>query len=252
MSQLETHDVVDDENYEIGEKNTAHRAPKRVVHGKNLVHSILREGFVCHVGFDVAGYPAVVPSTYGFKNETIYLHSHPSARLHAAAAKAGKVGVPVCVTVTHVDGLWMGPTPLMHAVNYRSVVVYANAKAVTDREEKVAALKILLDHAIPGREVEFDNDFALKFPSEDDDVKKTGVVAISLVAEGSWVSAKTSNHDPVTPGSGLLKCPVVGDPEADPPHWQGLIPIRQVYGPPVRESDVDIPDYVVNYRRPKN
>lgn len=63
-------------------------------------------------------------------------------------------GVPVCVTVTLMDGLVLARSTFHHSMNYRSCVVLGCAEAVTDPEEKRAALEAIVEHIVPGRGAE--------------------------------------------------------------------------------------------------
>jgi len=77
------------------------RLPKRGAHDFATIASILDAGFFCHVGFVAGGQPYVIPTGYGRKGRTLYIHgSFASRMLNELAA-----GIPMCLTVTIVDGL---------------------------------------------------------------------------------------------------------------------------------------------------
>jgi nitroimidazol reductase NimA-like FMN-containing flavoprotein (pyridoxamine 5'-phosphate oxidase superfamily) len=60
----------------------------------------------------------------------------------------------VCITVTILDGLVLARSTFHHSMNYRSCVILGSAHAVTDMEEKRAALEAIVDHIVPGRSAE--------------------------------------------------------------------------------------------------
>ncbi|MEV5515389.1 pyridoxamine 5'-phosphate oxidase family protein [Streptomyces flaveolus] len=61
-------------------------------------------------------------------------------------------GVPVCVTVTQVDGLVPAARSVFeHGVNHRSAVLHGEAREVTDPDEKREGLRRLTEHATPGQ-----------------------------------------------------------------------------------------------------
>ena len=60
-------------------------------------------------------------------------------------------GISVCVTVTLVDGLVLARSAFHHSINYRSVVIIGVATALTNPDEKLAALRAFTEHVIPGR-----------------------------------------------------------------------------------------------------
>ncbi len=59
--------------------------------------------------------------------------------------------MPVCITVTLLEGLVLARSIFNHSMNYRSVVVLGKATLVDDPEEKLEALRILSEHILPGR-----------------------------------------------------------------------------------------------------
>lgn len=122
------------------------RYPARGKHDFATVVAILDEGFFCHVGFSVNGQPYVIPTGYGRSERVLYIHGSAASRMLNEAGK----GIPLCVTVTLVDGLVLARSAFHSSVNYRSVVILGTAEPVPP-EDKQAALKTISDHIIPGR-----------------------------------------------------------------------------------------------------
>jgi len=60
-------------------------------------------------------------------------------------------GTQVCVTVTLVDGLVLARSAAHHSVNYRSAVIFGTPVPLDAPEEKLAALRVIVDHLLPGR-----------------------------------------------------------------------------------------------------
>src|SRR3979490_273958 len=111
------------------------REPQRAVYDRNAVYEILDAGFICHVGFSIDSQPSVIPTSYGRKKDVLYIHVSPASRMLRHASN----GIPVCVTVTLLDGLVLARSIFNHSMNYRSVVILGNATLVDDPEEKLAA-----------------------------------------------------------------------------------------------------------------
>ncbi|MFE8013558.1 pyridoxamine 5'-phosphate oxidase family protein [Streptomyces antibioticus] len=201
------------------------RSAQKASYDKELVHSILDEGYVCHLGFVRDGAPVVLPTLYGRVGETLYLHGSTGSRPLRMTGKADP-GLPVCVTVTHVDGLVLARSAFHHSINYRSVVVHGVAHTVTDPEEKRVALDALVDHVVPGRAAD-------SRPANKKELAATAVIRLDL----NEVSAKTRtggvNEEPEDLGL---------------PHWAGVIPLRTGYGAPLPETDLApgtaFPDYL--------
>ena len=94
------------------------REPDRGVYDREAVYRILDEGFICHVGFIVDGQPFVIPTSYGRAGDNLYIHGSAASRMLRNLDK----GIPVCVTVTLLDGLVLARSIFNHSMNYRSVV----------------------------------------------------------------------------------------------------------------------------------
>ncbi len=121
------------------------REPQRAVYDRDAVNQILDEAFVCHVGFAVDGQPYVIPTSYGRSGDVLYIHGSAASRMLRNLDQ----GVPVCVTVTLLDGLVLARSVFNHSMNYRSVVILGTATLVDDPAEKLAALRALSEHIIP-------------------------------------------------------------------------------------------------------
>jgi len=203
------------------------RLPKRGHYERETVCSILDSAFVCHVGFSVDGQPFVIPTNFGRSGDTLYLHGSAASRM----LKTLSGGVPVCVTVTHVDGLVLARSAFHHSVNYRSVVILGKAQLVEDPAEKMEALRIFTEHVMKGRWSD------VRIPTEQE-LKATIVLSLPL----EEVSAKVRTGGPI-------------DDEADYalPVWAGVLPLETVAKAPLpdaqRKNDPPIPEYLKNYKR---
>src|SRR5712672_2144565 len=114
------------------------READRAVYDRESAYRILDEGFLCHVGFVADGQPFVIPTSYGRKGDSLYIHGSAASRM----LRKLNEGVPVCVTVTLLDGLVLARSVFNHSMNYRSVVILGTAKLVDDPQEKLEALQV--------------------------------------------------------------------------------------------------------------
>ncbi|MEU0597067.1 pyridoxamine 5'-phosphate oxidase family protein [Streptomyces sp. NPDC006393] len=220
-----------DDAYAPTERTVPTRSANRASYDKELVHAILDEGYVCHLGFVRDGAPVVLPTLYGRVGERLYVHgstgSRPLRMARQAAPKGpAEPGLPVCLTVTHVDGLVLARSAFHHSINYRSVVVHGIAHQVTDPEERRTALDALVDHVVPGRAAD-------SRPADTKELAATAVLRLDL----EEVSAK-------------LRTGGVNDEPEDLalPHWAGVVPVRREYGTPLPDADlapgIGLPDYL--------
>ena len=203
------------------------RLPKRGKYDRETVYSILDSGFVCHVGFSVDGQPYVIPTNYGRSGDVVYLHGSAASRMLRTLSE----GVPVSVTVTHVDGLVLARSAFHHSVNYRSVVILGTARLVEDPAEKMEALRVFTEHVMKGR---WDD---VRKPTEQE-LKATSVLALPLEEVSAKVRTGGPNDDA---------------PDYDLPVWAGVLPLATVPKQPVadpnRKNDPAIPEYLKNYKR---
>jgi uncharacterized protein len=214
-------------DFKSTERTQVKRLPKRGRYDEATVFDILDKGFACHVGFTVDGQPYVIPTNYGRSGKMLYLHGSAASRM----LKTLSGGLPVCVTVTHVDGLVLARSAFHHSVNYRSVVILGTARLVDDPAEKMEALRIFTEHVMKGR---WDD---VRQPTEQE-LKATTVLALPL----EEVSAKVRTGGPI-------------DDEQDYalPVWAGVLPLETAVKSPEpdaqRKKDEPVPEYLRNYRR---
>ena len=180
------------------------RLPKRAHYDHATVHAVLDAGFVAHVGYVIDGQPYVTPTAYWREGERLYWHGSAASRM----LRTVETGVPVCLTVTHLDGLVVARSGFHHSLNYRSVMAFGTAALVDDPAEKLAALEAFVNRLYPGRWDELR-------PATKQEVKGTTVVGMTIAE----ASAKIRTGPPVD-----------DEPDYALPLWAGTIALRQVVG----------------------
>ncbi|MEU5150829.1 pyridoxamine 5'-phosphate oxidase family protein [Streptomyces yangpuensis] len=211
--------------YEPTGRTVPSRSRDRARYDRETVHSILDGAYICHLGFVRDGAPVVLPTLFARVGESLYLHGSTGSRPLLAAGRTDP-GLPVCITVTHVDGLVLARSAFHHSLNYRSVVVHGTARQVTDEAECRTALDAMVDAVAPGRSGDVR-------PANAKELAATAVIRVDL----DEVSAK------------LRTGPVNDDAEdLGLPHWAGVVPVATTYGTPVPAADlapgVAVPDYL--------
>jgi nitroimidazol reductase NimA-like FMN-containing flavoprotein (pyridoxamine 5'-phosphate oxidase superfamily) len=203
------------------------REPQRAVYDRDVINAILDEAFLCHVGFvaNSDAQPYVIPTSYGRDGDMLYIHGSAASRMLRNLDK----GIPVCVTVTLLDGLVLARSVFNHSMNYRSVVILGTATLVDDPAEKLAALRALSEHIIPSR---WDDS---RQPNEKE-LKATSVLRL-----------------PITEFSAKVRVGPAVDDEEDYafPTWAGVIPLEMMVGTPIRDErcEQELPAYLKNYSR---
>ncbi len=205
------------------------REPARGRYDRETIDAILDAALVCHLGFVSDGAPVVIPTLHARVGDALFMHGSAASR----TVRSLGAGVPVCVTVTLLDGLVLARSVFEHSVNYRSVVVFGNARLVEDPQEKLAGLRALTEQLLPGR---WDD---VRPPSRQE-LKATSLLVLPLAE----ASAKLRRGGP-SDGDG---------PDGALGVWAGEIPLELIAGTPVADPalapGVAMPEYVRDFARP--
>ncbi|MGB1251366.1 MAG: pyridoxamine 5'-phosphate oxidase family protein [Candidatus Promineifilaceae bacterium] len=198
------------------------RLPKRGHYDQETLYAILDSAMVCHVGFNEGDQPVIIPTLVAREGNKLLLHGSSKSRMMQVAA-AGK---PICITVTHFDGIVLARSAFHHSVNYRSAVFFGTCDPVTDYDEKMRALAAFTDKLIPGRW----DDCRQPTPNE---VKATAVVAMEIGEASAKIRAGGPGDD---------------DEDYALPIWAGVLPITQTVGEPIDDpllrEGIPVPEYV--------
>ncbi len=201
------------------------RHRERGTNERATIDAILDEGFVGHLAFAADGQPYAIPMLYARGEGELYLHGSPLSRLLRGVA----TGIPVCFTVTLIDGIVLARAAFHHSINYRSAVILGTGRVIEDREEKGEALRLIVDQVARGRSDE------VRGPS-DGELKATEVVAVSI----SEASAKVRTGPPVDSAKDYAL-----------PVWAGELPLVLQPGEPISDErcEVEVPGSVEHWRR---
>jgi len=182
------------------ERTRVRRVPQRGMYDRPTIDAILDEALICHVGLVSAAQPFVIPTVHFRMGDELFIHGSAASRMIEHGASAA----PLCITVTLVDGVVLARSAFHHSLNYRSVVILGQARIVSARDEKLAALTVLVNRFSPGRAERVR-------PPNEQELKATTLLALPIAE----ASAKVRSGGPI-------------DDEADLalPVWAGVIPLR--------------------------
>jgi uncharacterized protein len=182
---------------------------------------VLDAGLICHLGVIIDGSPVVLPTGYGRDGGVLYLHGSSANR----SLLAGD-GRDVCVTVTHLDGMVCARAIFHHSMNYRSAVVFGSARLVTGDAAKLAGLRAVTEHLVPGR-------WAEARPPNRKELAATAVLALPLDEASVKVRTGPAKDEPE-------------DYQLD--FWAGVVPAALSFGPAEPDAalrpGLDIPDHI--------
>ncbi len=190
--------------YPVTERNKVRRLHERGRYDHASVHAILDSAMLCHIAYVIDGQPYCTPTVYWREGDHLYWHGSSASRM----LRTQKPGVPVCVTVTHLDSLVLARCGFNHSVDYRSVMCFGQAHVIEDPAEKARALDAMIDRLYPGRN-------ATLRPSTALELKATMVIGMEIEQASAKIRTKG-----------------VADEEEDYalPIYAARIPVMQVIG----------------------
>jgi uncharacterized protein len=187
-------------------RSTLTRLRERARSDRADLYAVLDAGLICHLGLVRDGAPVVLPTGYARVDDTVYLHGSTGAgylRILDAA--------PVCLTVTHLDGIVYARSVFHHSMNYRSAVVHGTAREVTDAEEKWSSLQAIVEHLAPGS-------WTHARQPDRRELAATVVFAIGLAEASVKVRTGPPSEE--------------ADDIAAGGRWAGVLPVRTAFGMP--------------------
>lgn len=195
----------------------------RAVYDRDAVHKILDAGFAGVVALVDDGRPYAVPMAYWRHGDAVYLHAQRKSRI----ARVLRETPAISLTVLFVDGLVMARNAFSHSMNYRSVMVGGKPEEVTERGEKMSALRALIEYFAEGR---WD---ACRQP-DDEEFKATAVFRLSL--DGAVAKVRTGPPKEDRKSAEKFPC------------WAGTLDARTVWGEPEPSDDNARAHPVPNFR----
>ena len=194
------------DDYPVTSRNRLRRRHERGHYDRGTVHGILDAAMICHIAYVIDGQPFCTPTSFWREGDRLYWHGSSASRMVRAQAN----GLPVCLTVTHHDALVLARSGFHHSVNYRCVMAYGQARAVTGAQAKLRAMDAFIDRFYPGRA-------AVLRPPAAQEIKAITILEMAI-------------EDAVA----KIRCTGVSDEEADYtlPVWCAVLPLRTILGDP--------------------
>ena len=106
------------------------------------MREIMQKGLVCHLALVDNGKPYLVSMNYGFRDNSLYLHSALEGRKIDIIRK----NPDVCFQVITGTRLTTGPDACEDwTMKYRSVIGFGRAGLIEDDKDKIQSMQILMD-----------------------------------------------------------------------------------------------------------
>ena len=195
------------DRFPISNRNRLRRKHERGRHDRQSIYQILDSAMACHIAYVIDGQPYCTPTAFWREGDHLYWHGSSASRMLRAEAQ----GIPVCLTVTHMDAIVLARCGFNHSINYRAVMAFGHAHKIEERDEKLRAMDAFIDRFFPGRSK------VLRAPTEQE-IKATTILGMEMEE-----------------ASGKIRDLDVHDEEDDyaVPAWTALIPVRTVIDAPV-------------------
>lgn len=184
--------------------NKVVRGPKRAAYDEKTILEIVDSHFLCHLAYVYDGTPIVIPTAYGRKESTFFVHGSTKNRMINALLDNERVSM----TVTHMDGIVLARSVFHHSFNYRSAVIFGKPRLVTDLDEKMEAFELITENIISGRWQE------ARIPNTKE-IKATAVMAIEMTDASAKIRAEGANDEPE---------------DMDLDVWAGVLPLHVNFG----------------------
>ena len=191
-------------------RSRVRRKPDRAAYDEQQVFAILDAAVLAHVGYVIDGQPFVTPTTFWREGRKLYWHGSAASRMVRAQAS----GLPVCVTVSHVDGLVLARSGIAHSMNCRSVMAFGRGRLIEGLEAQRAAMNAFIDRLYPSRS-------ATLRPGSDSEIRQMSVVEMTIEEASAKQRAAGVNR-------------MAEDEGWDA--WSGVIPIETRIGAPMADA----------------
>eukprot|EP01035_Chromulina_nebulosa_P001419 gene1419-1892_t len=94
-------DRPDPQTFPVTSRNKVKRVYERAAYDRDAVYAVLDAAMLCHVAYVIDGQPYCTPTIHWREGDWLFWHGSSASRM----LKSQKTGIPVCLTVAHLDGL---------------------------------------------------------------------------------------------------------------------------------------------------
>lgn len=192
------------DSFPVSKTNKVRQLSDKAKYDSDTVYGILDAGIVAHVAFVQDGQPVVVPMIYGRQDDIVYLHGARKSRVIRLLESTDRA----CMNVTLLDGIVYARSVFNSSMNYRSVTVFGAPRLVDGNDAKLAAMRQISEHTMPGRWDEVRE-------SHEREVKMTGVIELRIETASAKISAGHPDDE---------------EEDYEIPVWAGVLPVTTTVG----------------------
>ncbi len=124
------------------------RKANQEITDKSILEEILKQAQICRIAMIDNGLPYLLPFNFGYQKNCIYIHSAPAGK----KIDLLKENSLVCFEVEQKAEIVTDEIACKWSTLYRSVIGYGNVEIVTDYNEKLRGMEIIMkQHGATGK-----------------------------------------------------------------------------------------------------
>lgn len=141
----------------------------------NTIQKVIKGADFCRIALSDDNNPYIVPMNFGYKDNTLYLHSATEGRKIDIIRKNNNISFQMDIKTELVKS----ETPCNWGMKYLSVVGFGKAHIINNLQEKREGLDIIMAKYAPGKSFEYSDDaiskvIVIKVEIKDITGKKSG------------------------------------------------------------------------------
>lgn len=144
-----------------------------------IIEEMLYESEICRLAMMDGDKPYILPFNYGYKNNCIYIHCAREGKKIDLLSMNGEV----CFEIEHTAKLIVGEKACDWTERYRSIVGYGCVEILSDFDEKVEGLEIIMRGNGMKGEIVFK-----KSNVEAVAILKLGIATLTAKQSSNWIS----------------------------------------------------------------
>lgn len=118
------------------------RRKDKAITNQEQIIDVVKSSKICRLALADENIPYIVPVNYGYKDNTLYIHSAKSGRKIDLLKKNNLV----CFEVESDVQIMPSDTSCRWTTQFKCVVGYGKAELLSDRESIIQALDIIMEH----------------------------------------------------------------------------------------------------------
>ncbi len=152
------------------------RRKDKLVTDDIIIHEILTKSNVCRIALNDGEYPCIVPLNYGYRDNTLYIHSAPAGKKIGLIRKNNSVSFEI----EYFTEIEKHEKSCKWTTKYRSIIGNGKIEIVEDIEGIKSGLDVIMEH-----HGKFDNTYDEKY-LKNMVILKLSIKNLTAKQSGNW------------------------------------------------------------------